>query len=314
MPCPECRNEFQIPKNGVAGLLIRTHGKEPKPAEVCEACSTEELIIPATVYCVDCSQKLCRRCSVPHMKMKSGPHEIRSLDAISSEYRGGDQYCDKHRERVRMYCFDCRANVCSTCCIEEHKTHNYDKIDTVSEEFSRSIADAIEPITSRIENIREATAKVEAQATKMLKNIEKTEQKLRFTGVFVQQIFNCLIDGQMTDLLQELQLMKLATEKEVKSQTDTLKLALSEMESFRRSSLELRSKGSPSDITQAANDVHARAKVLLETYVIPSEYHAPSYTFNSVNIDELLLRDRHNVIGHLVKSELGEASGNIISY
>ena len=66
-------------------------------------------------------------------------------------------------------------------------------------------------------------------------------------------------------------------------------------------------KGSPSDITQAANDVLERAKELLEAYVIPSEYHAPSYKFTPVNIDELL-RDDQNFIGHVVEVR---DSGNI---
>ena len=30
--CPECRHEFHIPKNGVAGLTSRTHDKEPAPS------------------------------------------------------------------------------------------------------------------------------------------------------------------------------------------------------------------------------------------------------------------------------------------
>ena len=52
------------------------------------------------------------------------------------------------------------------------------------------------------------------------------------------------------------------------------------------------------------------AKELLHTWVIPGEYHAPSYTFTRVNIDELL-RDNQNLIGHVVKVR---DSGNIKSY
>ena len=89
--------------------------------------------------------------------------------------------------------------------------------------------------------------------------------------------------------------------------TDTLQLAVTEMESFIASSLELRSKGSPSDITQAANDVRDRAKELLHTWVIPGEYHAPSYKFAPVNIDELL-RDDQNLIGHVIRGEVSGTS------
>ena len=66
VPCPECRYEFQIPKDGVAGLTVRTHDKEPAPSAMCDVCLYKRHSIPATVYCVDCHQKLCKRCSQPH--------------------------------------------------------------------------------------------------------------------------------------------------------------------------------------------------------------------------------------------------------
>jgi len=69
-------------------------------------------------------------------------------------------------------------------------------------------------------------------------------------------------------------------------------LALTELESFRTSSLELKSKGSPSDITQAASDVSVRATELLQKHIIPDEYHAPSYKFTPV-----LMREDQNFIG-----------------
>jgi len=81
---------------------------------------------------------------------------------------------------------------------------------------------------------------------------------------------------------------------------DSVQLALAEMESFRTSSLELKSNVSPNDTTQVAKDVHERTKELLKTHIIPSEYLAPSYTFTPVNIDELL-GDNQNFIGHVVK-------------
>ena len=101
--------------------------------------------------------------------------------------------------------------------------------------------------------------------------------------------------------------MKSAAEEEVKSHTETLQLAVAEMESFRTSSLELRSKGSRSSITQAAKDVHDRANKLLQTYIIPAECRVPSYKF----IPEIIqLTDSENFIGHVVISD----PGNVYCY
>jgi len=310
VPCPVCRTEFEIPKDGVAGLLVRAPVKEREPAEVCEACSTDHAVIPATVYCVDCSQKLCKRCSVPHMKWRGGPHDVRKLDAVPCGYRGGSQYCEEHKERFRMYCFDCQIILCSTCCIEAHKTHKFEKIDSVAEEFATSIDYEIQQVTSRVECFRGAVAQAEDENSKLLGNIQTTEQEIKVRGADVKLFLSYLIDDQVSELLQELQLLKSAAEKEVKSHTDTLQLAMTELESFRTSSLEVRLKGSPSDITQAANGVCNRAKELLDIYIIPGQYHAPSYTLTPVNIDELL-RDGQNFVGHVVK---GKDSGNVSCY
>jgi len=77
VPCPVCRNEFQIPKNGVDDLPIIAPAKEPASSVMCEACSgsTDHRSVPATVYCMDCCQTLCGNCGIPHRKWRGGPHD-----------------------------------------------------------------------------------------------------------------------------------------------------------------------------------------------------------------------------------------------
>ena len=241
--CPVCRNEFQIPKNRVAGLPVRTHGQEP-----------------------------------------FGAYKL-----------GRGSYCKRHQERVKMYCFDCVVNVCAMCCLEDHKTHKYEQIEEIVDRFSRSIDEEIQRVTSRMQPFRCAAARLTTESNKALNDIKTMELEVKKRCEEIKQ----LADRQESELLQKLQLLKSAEEKEAKLHKDELELALSEMETFRTSSSELKSKGSPSDITQAANDIHQRARELLQTHVIPSEYHASSYKFTPVNIDELL-RDDQNFIGHVV--------------
>ena len=112
----------------------------------------------------------------------------------------------------------------------------------------------------------EDAAQLEAESNKTLDNIKAIELELKNRSREIKE----LVDRQESDLLDELQSLKSATETEVKSHRDTLQLAVTEMESFITSSLELRSKGSPSDITQAANDVRDRAKKLLQNITLPA--------------------------------------------
>jgi len=247
MPCPVCKNVFEIPKDGVAGLSIRSHAQEP----------------------------------------------------FKVSKSGSKRYCETHDdERMKMYCFDCNMSVCAMCCIEGHKTHKFERIETAVEQFSKSIDDEIERITSHIECFHGVVSQLETEYNQAMDTVKAMELEVKKRSRKIKQ----LVDYQESELFHELQLVKSAVQKEVKLHKDTSQLALSEMENFRTSSLELRSKGSPSDITQTANDIHERAKQLLETYVIPSEYHAPSYKFTPVNIDELL-RDDQNLIGHVVEDE-----------
>jgi len=254
VPCPECRHEFQIPEDGVAGLTVRTHDKE-------------------------------------------------SAHSASPGHQGGDHYCIEHRERVKIYCFDCQKNMCSMCYYELHKNnktqHKSERIDVVVQEFPRHIDDEIKQVTSRIESFRATAAHVEAESCKLLGRMQATEREIKNKGEEVKQSFTRLIDRQVSDLLHKLQSMKSAAEKEVQLQTDAVQLALTELESFRTSS-EMKSKGSPSDITQASGDVRVRTKELLQKHVIPGEYHAPSYKFTPVNTDQLL-RDDQNFVGHVTE-------------
>jgi len=186
------------------------------------------------------------------------------------------------------------------CCYELHKKHKSEEIEIVVREFAKSIDDDIKPVTSRIENFRAAATQLEAETSKLLGSSGVGEQQIKKRGKKVKQSAISSIARQVNDLLQTLQSMKSAAEKEVQSHTDAVQLALTELESLRTSSLELKSKGSPSDIVQAASDVRVRASELLQKHVIPAEYLAPSFQFAPADTDQLL-RDDHNFIGHVSK-------------
>ena len=94
MPCPMCRTVLTIPLGGLAGLprsfviesLIDFLERSRKQVctALCESCEKDSDendgdIAPATMYCVDCNQKLCKPCSKPHKAMKGIPHRVGDL-------------------------------------------------------------------------------------------------------------------------------------------------------------------------------------------------------------------------------------------
>ena len=108
--CPVCRSEFQIPDAGLQGLphnfflqnLIEARDASTQQTDVlCEVCAAEndahgEEVPSATMYCVDCTQKLCKSCSRPHKMWRGGPHQVRALGAELSAklVQQRASYCD----------------------------------------------------------------------------------------------------------------------------------------------------------------------------------------------------------------------------
>jgi len=44
--------------------------------------------------------------------------------------------CDKHKDKqLELYCHDCNENMCLTCLLANHKTHNYVEIPEVADNF-----------------------------------------------------------------------------------------------------------------------------------------------------------------------------------
>ena len=231
------------------------------------------------------------------------PTHVIPLESVTLEL-GKGCYCETHKdERTKIYCFDCNMNLCPMCCLETHKSHKFEQIETAAEQFCMFFDYDVTQVMSRIDCFRDAIAQLESDNNMALDNIKVIELEVKKRCKEIKQ----LVDRHERDLLQELQSLKSAAEKQVKLHSDTLQLALAELESFKTSSSELRSKGSPINITQAANDVHDRAKKLLETHVIPGEYRAHSYKFTPGNINKLLADDQ-NFIGHVVEVR---DSGNI---
>jgi len=86
--CPLCREGFRLTANGVGDLpknfaLLELLETKELPSG-CEACSGD-VVKAATIYCVQCEQKLCRDCEEYHKKFSvTRRHIIVDVNAIST--------------------------------------------------------------------------------------------------------------------------------------------------------------------------------------------------------------------------------------
>jgi len=304
VPCPLCRKEFQIPPDGLSGLQhhffiqhlvdARNVSSKSKEEVSCQAClevneeiesSSTAAAAAATMYCVDCGEYFCERCSRLHrrMTMKGGAHQVRPLRAELEkeliQVRGS--YCSKHRDKhVELYCNDCNENICLMCSAVKHRNHNSSEIPETAERVRPNIESDDKLVLTGIIAVREQSDKTKEEHVKLISHIDGVEKMVVAAGAAVK----CLVDRQVNECLLELKSVKTESGKKAASVQDQLQLALVAMESYHTYSRELLDKGRPSDVTQAAVELHKRATELLEYDVSSVQYRPPHVTFTPADV------------------------------
>jgi len=261
VPCPLCRTIFQIPENGLDKLKIPTDGRESETT--CEVCSTAQDIKPATVYCIDCSQPLCERCSLPHKKMRGGPHSLRQLDDEPDALEFGLlTRCDEHaEERAESYCFDCKLSICTKCFADSHKQHNCQKFEAIA--------------------CRKAMLHVESKSGKFLDSMKAMKQQVKEKGEAVKRV----VDGHVKDLLTQLDEIESDAMTEATAVTEVLRVALK----------------ADAEHSSTAQQSKATAGDLIMTCIgIANDYSAPDVAFVPSDIDDRT--GDHNIVGSVLKT------------
>jgi len=319
--CPVCRTEFKVPENGIPGLphnfflknLVdaKKNTVEEGDQVLCDVCVKEnaddldkvDSVPAATIYCVDCSQKLCKRCSLPHKMWSGGPHQLRELADIGKTELLQQQRsrCEKHELKfIELYCFDCKADLCMKCFAVGHTQHKCGEIEQVANDLSKRIDADVKQVRQRLYEFTAAMAMAEEVSTNFQANVEKVKKEIVEVGEKLKR----LVDKHVDELQQQLHQLQAVTVKATDAQKDSLSLALLAMESYTEYAAELKNKGSHSDIIMAANELHSRASKLLETYVVPVDCSAPTVAFTASRIVDDLVETRQNIIGSMATNEL----------
>ena len=301
VPCPMCRKKFQIPSDGLHGLQhnffiqqlvdVGKASSEEFEEVSCEVCSQEseedfDKIPLATMYCVDCNQKLCEQCSRPHRRMKDGGHQVKPLGAeVEQELiqlRGSS--CEKHKDKqVELYCHDCNENICLMCSAVKHRDHNSVELREGAENFALRIGEDDEKILSTVNTVREQSGQTKQDAADFHIEVESAKEIVLATGDQIKHA----VDEQVCNILKELESETLKSDKQAGSVQETYQLALVSMESFHAYSRELLDKGRPSDITRAACELHDRATELLNSGFTAVKYHPHHVTFTPADVTQI---------------------------
>ena len=184
VPCPLCRTGIALPIEGVSGLL-RNHfvdklveaqkisESSDKAIVNCDIClkhsGLEGAVSVSEMFCVECQPHMCKQCLKCHSSLNTtSKHQVfqtgsKSLTTAERLMHSTETCCELHEgEKLRFFCLDCKAAVCTICFITEHNGHKCSDIQKVVEELKRQIRPDIED-----------TCKIVAEVDKESKHLEK---------------------------------------------------------------------------------------------------------------------------------------------
>ena len=324
VPCPLCRKEFKIPPEGLGGLQhhffiqhlvdVRNVSSKSTGEQLCKVCLEENEdgegnVSAATVYCFDCNESLCDRCSRPHQRpsMKGGAHQVTPLGAELEQeliqLRGSS--CDRHKdEQVKLYCYDCNKNICLVCFAAKHRNHSSGEITEVAETLTQRIDEDDTKMLSNISTIQLQSEKTKQEVLKFSGQAHNVKKTIVEAGDAIKQ----LVDNQVSEHLLKLDTAILKNAKQAEIVQERLQLALTAMDSFHTYSRELLDKGRPSDIRRAASELHKRATELLDSDVTSVQYCPPQVTFTPADVTHLTSLQ---MIGKLSVSDIAEVPGRL---
>ncbi|XP_053402619.1 uncharacterized protein LOC128557959 [Mercenaria mercenaria] len=149
----------------------------------CEPCSREEIKVPASRYCYECSEKICEDCVKLHKKIKSlSNHKLCNLgdgesDVAQFDYLKSLTKCPEHQaEEVRYICKDHDQLCCNECAIVRHR--KCDHMISIADELSKlEISD--QDIDFRLGEIFDGSKELTEYETKHQSTVKASKIQIR---------------------------------------------------------------------------------------------------------------------------------------
>ncbi|KAJ8046158.1 E3 ubiquitin-protein ligase TRIM56 [Holothuria leucospilota] len=148
--CPECREESQIPTNGVDGFKTDFYSKSlVEYVQIQQSLKSDEIrecygcskLVRVAAYCFKCNDFLCKDCHnfhVTNKMMKDHQKYTLSLEDMETKNITIEKLasmrdapgCNTHPEKIsELYCETCgNLPICVACMHGEHKGHNLHEV------------------------------------------------------------------------------------------------------------------------------------------------------------------------------------------
>jgi Mg2+ and Co2+ transporter CorA len=280
MACPVCRTEFVVPDGGVGSLRKNFFMEKMKRlrelsvstdlcAKACDPCSHTDKKTSgklATMYCVDCQEKMCDVCSGCHsgMMVSRNHKQVTFGDHASFIRELQSSYppatCDKHPDKVLdVYCLNCQ-NVLCTMCFTQHQGHVLVAVGEVADEFRCKMSADVSSLSGVIENYRKMVEEINKEKESFIENVEHTENAICTRA----EQLKALVDRDKMIVLDELSLKKKERVKLIENTVHEVEQQVAIVDSLRKYINELDKRGNASEIARDQSALHNRAEELLK--------------------------------------------------
>jgi len=285
----------QLQVNGLSSVERKTSD--------CEACGGVEAteMKLATVYCVDCQQKLCQECEEEHGKFTvTCRHKTVELDSETSVETESHAMplsnCGTHvGEQVRIYCLECEVSTCVLCYIESHNSHKCSDIGKVADEFLKQMTVDIDNVRTGVDKTRDMLEKLKKEMNDFSRQVAKAKMEIVKKAEQLKQ----MIDVHKKKLMNELSAMKQKRMKEIESLREEIERQWLSMESYHKEVDEVRQKGTACDIARVASDLHNRADELLKFDVIERMLDKLGHADVTLTSSNFVIDDVNETLGQL---------------
>lgn len=253
LPCPVCRIEFTIPKDGCSSLpkniLVEkllelnnydSNRDDPEDVQYCDTCDRDGHAV-AKLHCIECDQNLCPDCEKLHGKLKvsAGHHMVPA--SKSYQYREVFQrtICDQHPEfNLELVCTACRSLICWKCRSLLHPTHAVDELENLADSCREQLQSNVEEIGERISFLRKFSEQIKDQERKCKESFEKQKSDVaKMSSELIRMVVSNeeVIQKNLNSTLQQ-NLNSLQPQKmEIESQTADAKQLMAAMEQLKES-------------------------------------------------------------------------------
>ncbi|KAL4234635.1 hypothetical protein ACF0H5_006276 [Mactra antiquata] len=149
----------------------------------CEPCQREDIKKRATVYCYECSERMCDGCKLLHKKMKIlAGHKLVKIedkkeDIAKLDYLKSLTQCSEHdTEEVKYICKDHDQLCCNECAIKHHR--KCERMVTIVSEQTAAENDT-KDIKLRLEELEQFTDKLVDYEKKHQTIVEKSQTAVK---------------------------------------------------------------------------------------------------------------------------------------